>query len=609
MSNTGALLSPSVNEILQEKSISHAIYLERYKTGTVNEIITLLNQIDQDLRKQIIAKSKENWTKKRLEKLLEEVNKIAKEANHRFNNKLFSEVRTLSLFESAYQVKTLQETIPVRLNIVQPAPDQIYAAVFAKPFEGVLLKDELTDISKSRIKKITGAIRQGYVEGKTTDQIVRKIFGSRARQYKDGLLEQSRKNVTALTRTALAHTSSVAREETFRKNEDLIKGEMIVATLDGHTTLICMNYDGQVFKIGEGPRPPFHWQCRTVTIPVVKSWKELGINLNEAPMGTRASMDGQVPASMNYEEFLRKQPDSFQDEVLGKQKAQWFRDGTSISKFVDDGRVLTLEEIAEREGLRIVRPRRATKEDTGDLDDVAVIPTFKSVKEAANWAVKNGLTEKADFGKVDLKIAQDWVEGIYHQIKKYPELKMEFIGSSQVRNRLEKEFFRPEVEEFYKKFYTPGTPQFNRAVNRGLNRKVTRLNPRTVAQSDYTKGFQGISLNENNSKNYQEFIKMVERNIESGHWVKGKADVSTIVSHEIGHEIDRLLEIRKNSEIQRLYMLTPNIDKELSKYGNTSVVEMIAECWAEYSTSPNPRPFALRVGRLIEEEYRLWKKK
>lgn len=609
MSNTASLLSPGVNEILQEKSISHSIYIQRYKTSVVNEMLTLLNQIDQNLQKKILLKTKENWTKHRLEKLLQEVKKIEQETYKIIKNKLRSEVHTFGIFETAYQSKIIQETVPIKLNIVQPAPDQLYAAVMAKPFEGVLLGEELADVSKSRQKKIIGAIRQGYADGSTTPQIVRRIFGSRAMQYKDSLLERSRKDVTALTRTALAHTAQVSREELYKKNEDLIKGEMIVATLDDKTTLICMNYDGKVFNVGEGPRPPYHWQCRSTTIPVIKSWRELGIDLDEAPEGTRASMNGQVPASMKYEEFLRGQDAAFQDDVLGKVKGQWFRDGISIKKFVDDGRILTLEEIAKREGLEIVRKRVISK--TGEVlleTETAVIPKFKNVKEAAQWAVDHNLTEAADFGKVDLRIAQDWVNGIYYQVKEFPELKMEFIGSCQARNRLIKESYRKEIEDFWATVYERGSKSFKYAVQGTLNRKVRRINPNHVAQSCNRPGFKGVALNENLSKDYDAFIKMVEHNIDVGHWPKGKADVSLIVSHEMGHEIDRLLKIHSNSMIQELYLLSPNISKELSGYANANIGEMIAEAWAEYNTSPNPRPMAVKIGKFIEEEYQKWKK-
>ena len=77
--------------------------------------------------------------------------------------------------------------------------------------------------------------------------------------------------------------------------------------------------------------------------------------MKQAPPGTRASLDGQVSSTTTYDSFLRKQSTSFQDDFLGKRKAQLFRqEKLSLSKFVDKrGSSLTLKEIAARENLEL----------------------------------------------------------------------------------------------------------------------------------------------------------------------------------------------------------------------------------------------------------------
>ena len=68
--------------------------------------------------------------------------------------------------------------------------------------------------------------------------------------------------------------------------------------------------------------------------------------------GTRS-----VGADTNYEQWLRKQPKAFQEEVLGIAKAKLFRDGKiSIGRFVDEqGRVLSLDQLRELEPLAFER--------------------------------------------------------------------------------------------------------------------------------------------------------------------------------------------------------------------------------------------------------------
>ena len=147
------------------------------------------------------------------------------------------------------------------------------------------------------------------------------------------------------------HVSSQSREAVYSENESLVKGVQYVATLDTRTTDICADLDGQIFKVDEGPRPPQHINCRSTTVPVLRSWKELGIDLKEAPPGTRASMNGQVAEGTTYGQWLKSQSTSTQNEALGPGRAKLFRSGAvSIHQFVDStGRTLTLDELSRLE--------------------------------------------------------------------------------------------------------------------------------------------------------------------------------------------------------------------------------------------------------------------
>ena len=111
-----------------------------------------------------------------------------------------------------------------------------------------------------------------------------------------------------------------------------------------------MGRDGTVYKPGKGPRPPAHFNCRSSTSPVTKSWRELGFDIDELPPATRASMNGQVPSDQTYDGFLRGQDKGFQEEVLGKRKAELFRGGLKTDRFVDkSGKEYTLDQLRKRE--------------------------------------------------------------------------------------------------------------------------------------------------------------------------------------------------------------------------------------------------------------------
>jgi hypothetical protein len=85
-------------------------------------------------------------------------------------------------------------------------------------------------------------------------------------------------------------------------------------------------------------------------VPVTKSWRDLGFDIDEMAPGTRASMDGQVPEETTYSEWLMRQSAARQDDVLGPTRGKLLRQGgLTIDKFVNDkGRTLTLKQLRQR---------------------------------------------------------------------------------------------------------------------------------------------------------------------------------------------------------------------------------------------------------------------
>ncbi len=341
----------TANEELLDRSIRHAVGLQRYSAGVVRKIIAQLNRVDEDLVAKLLKHDPTavsgSYSRKRLEKLLEAVRDVNTEAYATLRKDLNSELRALATHEANFQRQIVNASVPVNLDIVKPSSAQLYAAVQARPFQGRHLRDWYRGLEQAARARIREAIRLGFIEGETIDQIVRRVRGTRARRFKDGVLEINRRSAQTVVRTAVNHTANVARSEVYRANEGVIKGVRWVSTLDTRTSMICISRDGKVFPIDGGPRPPAHPNCRSSTAPVLKSWKEMGINLREAPEGTRASMDGQVPASMTYAEWLKKQPTKVQDEALGPSKGALFRSGKMpVDRFVDQrGRELTLDQL------------------------------------------------------------------------------------------------------------------------------------------------------------------------------------------------------------------------------------------------------------------------
>lgn len=349
----------AANDDIMDAQVSHSIGLQRLGTGILRKILALLNRTDSDLEEQIRARLdgvqpgviEAEFTIERLRLLLEGIRRTNAAVYDQIQAVLLQEALGLASYEVEYQSRVLAEHVPVRLDVIQPTTEQLAAIVQKRPFQGRLLREWAKGLEQGRTQKVHDAIRIGMVEGETVDQIVRRVRGTRAMQFKDGVLEITRRDVEAVVRTAVNHIANGASEAVYEKNADLISGVRWVSTLDSRTTAVCRARDGKVYEPGKGPRPPAHWNCRSTTTPVTKSFRDLGIELDEVPAGTRASMDGQVPADMTYGQWLARQSAAAQDDILGATKGKLFRDGgLAVDRFVDrKGAEYTLAQLRRRE--------------------------------------------------------------------------------------------------------------------------------------------------------------------------------------------------------------------------------------------------------------------
>lgn len=344
----------NINEDLLDRAVDSSVDFTRYNNGVVRRIIALLNRVDKDLFEQLTAAldrlPAESFTVDRLDALLQSVRTLNESAYTALSNELGAELKDLVAFESSYQLSLFKNVLPVQVVVAAVNVEQVYGAALSRPFSGRLLSEWSKSLEADKMTRIRDALRMGYVENQTVGQMVQRIRGTRAKGYSDGLIEIDRRNAAAVVRTATAHAANFTRQRFYEANESLIKGLKWVSTLDSRTSPVCRARDGEVFPVNSGPRPPAHWNCRSCMSPVTRSWREMGIDLDDLPGSTRASISGQVPESMTYQDWLKKQSAARQDDILGKSKGLLFRKGElPLTRFVDRaGKELTLVQLREK---------------------------------------------------------------------------------------------------------------------------------------------------------------------------------------------------------------------------------------------------------------------
>jgi SPP1 gp7 family putative phage head morphogenesis protein len=360
---------PKVGESLSAKlarlAVERSIYFERVKNAQVREIISMLNtEVLPDLLARLeirLARIQSRGydsgpiTTQRYKDMIEGIREILTKGMSLLSEKMRANLYEVAKAEAKSNVTKLSSmTEEFGFEATLPSAATLRSLVTTRPILGKTVREWYKGISKDTENRVVAALRSGIAEGQTVEEMMRTIRGTRDNNYADGLLQTTRRQVESLVRTSANYVSTHAREVTYQENDDIVKGVQIVATLDNRTSPICRARDGEVYPVLEGPRPPFHPNCRTTTSPVLKSWKELGIDLKDAPEGVRESLDGGVPASMTYEEWLRKKEltnPGMVNDILGKGRAElWRKDGFTVGDFVDDkGRTLTLDELHEIE--------------------------------------------------------------------------------------------------------------------------------------------------------------------------------------------------------------------------------------------------------------------
>lgn len=361
----------SANEQLADLAVDHAIDVRHYSQGVVLRMVALLNRLDARLSAQLaealLRLPANSFTVERLEALLYSVRGTNAEAYRAVFDALDPELRSFSVIEARAEEAAWRAAIPVaigeRVALIGVSIDQVYAAVVSQPFQGRLLREWAEALPEGRIRLIREAVRAGYVEGRTVAEIVTTIRGTKALRYEDGILNRARRDLATIVQTAISHTAQTARQAHADANADLVKALRWVSTLDTRTSPMCRIRDGLRYtadthkpighKIpwGDGPGR-LHFNCRSVSVPVLKSWRELGFDVDELPAGTRASMDGQVPADMTFPQWLARQSAARQDEILGPTRgALYRRGGLQLDRFYDNrGRWLTLAQLEARSG-------------------------------------------------------------------------------------------------------------------------------------------------------------------------------------------------------------------------------------------------------------------
>jgi len=444
------------------------------------------------------------------------------------------------------------------------------AAVINKPWtpDGKNFINRCWTAKDQLVNTLHTELTQAIIRGDPPDRMIKTI----AQKFKT-----SKDNAGRLVMTESAFFASAAQRDCF--NDLDVERYEIVATLDNDTSAICRSLDGKIFLIIEYQigvtAPPFHCWCRTVTVPYFVD-----------NTGFRAARNAEgktyyVPDSMKYEDWKKT--------------------------FVDGGSKDGLKEIAKT-----------------DIVKASFTPA-KTIQEANQYATETLGIGYADYKGLHVDVANGWNEGLAANFAKFPELKQQFgfVGESHARNSTMKPIVRqlyldqmikhnPAVDIKRLEAYVDGKVN---AVMKQLRVPSNSYASSWAPQQDPYSRFAGITFNSVQGKDIAKLLENLRADVASKFHPTGCDTVKSVLDHEMGHQLDKMLKLSSKGSIQELFdtRTKDQITEELSKYAwknnnSNRYSEFIAEAWAEYCNNPNPRPIAKEIGETIEREYAAWKK-
>jgi hypothetical protein len=119
----------------------------------------------------------------------------------------------------------------------------------------------------------------------------------------------------------------------------------------------------------------------------------------------------------------------------------------------------------------------------------------------------------------------------------------------------------------------------------------------------------GIIIN-GRSMNQQDILNDLVYGEMVGFSPKGCNSIKSVVDHEIGHVLDRLLGLTESYEFRCLlnrydvYYLYHNLSQYCVMNNMIAPREVIAEAYSEYCNNPSPRRVATEIGTLLENKYK-----
>lgn len=325
-------INPSELERI-DRAIKTQLDVLRHTSSVEASVLQLLEQMRKELISKLAQADITNWSKARLNMLLRDSEALI--ASYYTQ----AQLALSPTYATVAGVTAAQTATGIAAAASVPNRKVLESLVSNMLIEGATTKAWWGKMATDTAFQFASAVRQGIAQGETQNQIFKRA---------NDVVGLAGRNSAALVHTSVMQVMNDANIATLKDNADITPTVRWLATLDSSTCLRCAPRDGMTWDTLTGAPighdipyadPPLHFGCRCKLVGVTE--------LSKYAQGQRASMFGPVDRKVTFTQFLSRQSDAWQDEVLGKGRATLYRQGKITLRDTVSGRgsILTLAQL------------------------------------------------------------------------------------------------------------------------------------------------------------------------------------------------------------------------------------------------------------------------
>lgn len=359
----------NISSRIANRFLAHTVNLFRYDASLRRQILKLLRtRVERELLAELVRgdptiPQRGPYREARVKALADVARQITR-SGYRDAAKVHDKsLQALALIEDEFARTAVNRVVGTDLLTVTVSDRKLRAIAKTALVDGAPSANWWAGQAENARKRFELAIRRGMTNGESIGEMVKAV--------RETAMPVAYRDAESLVRSSVLSVTNAARAETFRQNSDIIRGVQVLVTLDSRTSETCIalgaanaawDMDGNPlpessWKYEQPPGPPYHWNCRTILVPVLGKFADIHAEvssqkqsrLEKMPESVADAFDGKLAAASGLETWLGDQSDAFVDHLLGKTRAGLWRAGKlKLPQLVDQSlRPLNLQQLRE----------------------------------------------------------------------------------------------------------------------------------------------------------------------------------------------------------------------------------------------------------------------